>query len=270
MFQKGAPVRTFNLVAGAAAATLVLFAGMAAQAANFSVTLEAPGVQNSTANFASKGVETFDSLKSGGNQTFSSDFGTGGAVTGVYSGVDIRSASKYGGAGGTGKFASTTSGKSYSVSLSTTNPNGINYFGFALSALDPGNSLAFYKGNTLVFSFSPADLISMIGKNSAYFGNPNAAFQGKDNKEAFAFVNFFDTAGTFDKIVFSETPKVGEYESDNQTVGFFTQQSGTPAPGGSQVPSVPEPATWAMMMVGFGAAGASLRTARRNAQASAA
>ncbi len=257
-------MRNFNWVAGAAAAALVLFAG-AAQAANFSVTLEAPGVQNSTANFASKGVETFDSLAKGGNQTFSTDYGTGGAVTGVYSGVDIRSASKYGGAGGSGNFASTTGGKSYSVSLSTTNPNGINYFGFSLSALDAGNSLAFYKGNTLVFSFTPTSMLSMISGNSAYFGNPNAAFLGQDKKEAFGFVNFFDTAGTFDKIVFSETPKVGEYESDNQTVGFFTQQSGTQVES-VPVPSVPEPATWAMMVVGFGGVGAAMRTSLRNAQ----
>lgn len=257
-------MRTLNFVAGAAAVALVLFAGVAAQAANFSVTLEAPGVQNSTANFASKGVENFNSLKTGGNQSFSTDYGTGGAVTGVYSGVDIRSASKYGGAGGSGNFASTTGGASYSVSLSTTNPNGINYFGFDLSALDAGNSLSFFKGNTLVFSFTPTTLLSMINGNSAYFGNPNADFQGQDKKEAFAFVNFFDTAGTFDKVVFSETPKVGEYESDNQTVGFFTQQSGTTVPGVS-VSGVPEPATWAMTFIGLGCAGASLRSARRTA-----
>jgi PEP-CTERM motif len=51
-------------------------------------------------------------------------------------------------------------------------------------------------------------------------------------------------SGTFDQVVFTENPAVGGYESDNQTVGFFTHVGG-----------VPEPSTWAMLLLGFAGLG---------------
>src|SRR5277367_4779679 len=93
-----------RLLAGAGLA----LAASAASADTFLLTYEAPGVQNSTATFSVSGVETFDSLATGNDAPFTTDFGTGGAITGTYSGPDgvqINNADQYGGAGGVGKYA---------------------------------------------------------------------------------------------------------------------------------------------------------------------
>ncbi|WP_296600393.1 PEPxxWA-CTERM sorting domain-containing protein [Phenylobacterium sp.] len=218
----------------------------AAQADTFQVTFEAPGVQNSTAAFSSVGVETFDGIAQGGGRSFATDFGSGGVITGAYSGVDVLGADQYGGAGGTGNFASSFSG--YSLSLSTSDPAGINYFGFWLSALDSGNTVTFSRAGTALFSFSPVDVLALVGGNPAYFGNPDLG--GANGAQPYVFLNFFDRDGVFDTVTFSETIANAGYESDNHTVGFFTQESGTP---------VPEPDTWALMILGFGAVGALAR-----------
>ncbi len=232
-------------------APLVAALGMAgaAQADTFHVTFEAPGVETSTAAFSSTGVETFDGIGQGGGQTFASQFGSGGAILGSYSGVDVLAADQYGGAGGAGNYASTFG--AYSLSLSTSDPAGINYFGFWLSALDSGNTVTFSRAGSAVFSFSPGDVLALVGGNPAYFGNPDAA--GANASQAYVFLNFFDTNGAFDTVTFSETLANAGYESDNHTVGFYTAESGTP------VGSVPEPAAWMMMILGFGAVGAVVR-----------
>jgi hypothetical protein len=66
----------------------------------------------------------------------------------------------------------------------------------------------------------------------------------------YVFVNFTDTSGTFDKIVFSESGvNNGNFEIDNLTA------------------AVPEPATWAMMVAGFGLIGTFTRRRRMAAAA---
>lgn len=241
-------------------AAAVSMAG-AAQADTFHVTIEAPGVQQSTAAFSSKGVETFDAVGQGGGRSFTTDFGTSGVISGSYSGVDVLAADQYGGAGGGGNFASTSGVAGFSLNLSTSDPDGINYFGFWLSALDSGNTLTFSRAGTTLFTFTPVDVLALVGGAPAYFGNPDAPYKGQNGGQSYVFLNFFDTNGTFDKVTFSENPTIGGYESDNHTVGFFTKESGTP------VGAVPEPATWAMMIVGFGAVGAMMRRRGRAATA---
>jgi len=210
--------------------------------ATFSVSYENPGVQNSTAKFAFKGVETFDGQAIANNTGFTTDFGTAGVINGTYTGVNIDPADQYGGAGGTGKFAVTFTTAGYSLDLTTTDKRGINYFGFWLSALDPGNVIQFYSGGTLVNTFAPANVIAAIGANKEYFGNPNTPYLGFNNRQPYAFINVFDHGSTFDRVVFSETPQQGGYESDNHTVGFFTKGGGT---------SVPEPASVAVLGLGL-------------------
>jgi hypothetical protein len=248
-----------------AAAGAALIAGPAAAAVSFNYEL--PGVQNTTATFDYVGVETFDTEDLGDNTDFDTDFGTTGdpiVITGAYRNVDIRNADQYGGAGGNTRYAE-VDGAAYTLTLtakdSLNNDVPLTYFGYWLSALDRGNQLTFYNGDTIVASITPSDVLGNTGScpnfNNAYnpyCGNPNDPLANRRNKgEPYAFINVYFTGGdSFNKIVFSEIPDVGDYESDNHTVGYFVNTGGV----------VPEPATWAMMIMGFGLVGFAARRRR--------
>jgi hypothetical protein len=213
----------------------------ATTANTFTLTYEAPGVQNTTATFSEVGVETFNELSVNNGQTFTSTFGNTG-LSATYSGVDIRGADEYGGAGGTGKFASASYSDPYSVTFSTP----VDYFGYWLSSLDAGNVVSFYNGSTLEATYNAGTIFAAAVKGqSGYFGNPNTAYLGQNSSQPYAFINFYDTTGTFNKVVFSESSSnYGDYETDNQTVGIYSSIGGT-------VVSVPEPASWALMSLGL-------------------
>ncbi len=239
----------------------------AASAGPFTVRWESetPGLQNTTATFTAGGkVETFDEQTAmpGETQNITGNFGPG--YTGTYTGVQILPADQYGGAGGVGNYAvALGNGATYTLDLSqSTEP--VTYFGYWLSALDKGNQVSFYgPSDQLLFTFTPQNVIASIDAQphpSDYYGNPNAKFLGQDSSEPFVFVDFFASKGvTFDKVVFSEVNSGGGYESDNHTVGEWqTQGTGTLVPS-----SVPEPAAWALMLLGAVGIGGSLRLRRR-------
>jgi len=131
--------------------------------------------------------------------------------------------------------------------------------------------VTFYGANDQVlFQFNPQDVLNAIDTSatkSEYYGNPNAHHKGGDSSEPFVFLNFFDTTpnSTFTKVVFSEVNNgQAGYESDNHTVGdYLTEGQGTIVPLVDS--TAPEPASWALMMVGVGGMGAALRTRRRKA-----
>jgi hypothetical protein len=266
-------MKTYQLAAAVAAATLL--AGAANATAPFTVSYEgeAPGVQNTTATFNVSGVETFSKIATGLGNNFSTDFGTNGQITGVFNNVQINSADQYGGAGGDGRYPVAFGSTPYELRLSTALAGGVNYFGYWLSALDAGNLVTFFSGGQELFQFRPQDVIDAISATATpreYYGNPNANRLGQNSGEPYIFLNFFDNAGSFDKVVFQETPASGGYESDNHTVGNFVtnpglgtdvplNQSNNPPIPVANVPGVPEPASWALMLVGFGGMGTALR-----------
>ncbi|MFN7174522.1 MAG: PEPxxWA-CTERM sorting domain-containing protein, partial [Thermaurantiacus tibetensis] len=86
-----------------------------------------------------------------------------------------------------------------------------------------------------------------------HFCNPNAPF-GRACHEPFVFVNFFMTGSErLTRVVFTNSGGGTGFESDNHTVGYFTHMSGN---------AIPEPGTWAMLIVGFGLIGLAMRRRR--------
>jgi len=235
-------------VRGITAAAVLIGASGGVQrvlAATINVTIEAPGVQNSTAAFTAVGVETFDSFGTGTQPHLTSTFG--GGIVGLSAAIDgpyIGSANVYAGAGGTGNFAA-----DYSGPITVTLNQNVTYFGLWISAMNDGNVITLYNGATEVTTFDTATMDALVGGNTGYFGNPNSNFLHGDPQEPFAFVNFYDETGSFNKIVLSGI----YFETDNYTVGTFASESGTSV--------VPEPAT--MTIMGVGVAGLGMIRRRR-------
>jgi PEP-CTERM motif len=202
------------------------------------MTPNAASVCGSTAG-CTVGYETFSYATPGTLSSYTSNFSSGTGVASVYSGVyspiQINAADQYGGAGGTGNYDAVFGTSNTLTVANTQTGRGINYFGIWISALDSGNELQFYNGGTLVYTFTSQNLITALGScangnaGNAYCGNPSDYYA--DSGEQFAYVNFVDTVGTFNKIVFTQTGG-GGFESDNQAVAYnsaFTT-TGTPEP----------------------------------------
>jgi hypothetical protein len=233
-------------------AIVLLGAAPSVWADTFSVTQLGAGVQT-PASATTTFYENFNSGLGAGNTT---TFG-GSTITGTYSGdFAINPASQFGGAGGTGFFMDTSTPGglpgSYTLSLNAS----VNYFGLWFSALDSGNILSFYNGATLVYTFDAAIYASLVGNcpnvSNPYCGNPNTNFLGEDSGQQYAYLNFLDTTGTFNTIVVTEDPAVGEFESDNQAVA----QNVTSIPG-TPLQATPEPSTLLLFGTGIlGVAGA--------------
>lgn len=246
-----------KLIIGAAVFALSAVSASAAVV----VTAENAGVQNTTdTSMDVYGVETFNNRTRNQLNNFTSNFGTSGAtqISGAYSGGYIRSADVFGGAGGDTRYIESDE-TPYTITFTTSNDADLNYFGLWLSALDGGNHITFYKGNVEVFAFTPATMLGLTGncpsRHNDYCANPNREFRNENKNEPYAFLNFYFKDGqSFDKIKFFEKPNIGDLESDNHTVGYFLPTD-----------VVPEPATWAMLIAGFGLVGMAARRRRGTA-----
>jgi len=213
----------------AGAAAVALMAG-AAQAATF-VTVEAAGVQNTTVAFLTA-VETFDALTPGIQVPTSTAFASFGAPA-TFTSTSILVADEYGGAGGIGNQVAVRETGDLDINFTGTP---LNFFGVWASALDANNTVSFYQGNTLLSSIN----LTAFSLGGSYNGNPTAPFLGQNSSEKYAFFNFRITEG-YDRVVLSQNGG-GGFELDNVTIGV-----------------VPEPATWGLMIVGFGLVGFAAR-----------
>lgn len=110
-------------------------------------------------------------------------------------------------------IGSTTTPQSASLSLGS----GVNYLGFYWGSVDSYNSLTLYNGNTVLATYTGSDVL-----------NPANGYQGASGS---AYVNFFASGPLITSAVFTST--AAAFEVDSITAG------------------VPEPATWAMMVLGF-------------------
>ena len=172
---------------------------------------QAPGLTNST--LAGTSVFTFNGFANGTHLTNAVWSGVG-----TYDLLYIINANQYGGAAGSGYSVESARVGLGAVPTSTLNlTTAISYFGMWWSAGDANNFLSFYSGNNLIASFSTATLLSRLP--NTYFGNHTPGYVGADGSEAFAFINFYGTAGTtFDKIVLSDPSTTSGFESDNHTI----------------------------------------------------
>ena len=199
------------------------------------------------------GVETFNTRTAADfTRGFTTDFGTGGAITGTYASVGtpnlvVQGNDAYGGsttpAAAAYAYPELFSG-SYKLTLSTQSVPGVNYFGLWISALDNNNDLQFYSKGTLLLDFTPTLMrtyIAQLPTASSYYGNPE---NGQDTGEPFAFVNFFASGGTFDTVVFTNNSSGSGFESDNDTVAYRTAAT-------TFGNAIPEPASLTVLAAGL-------------------
>ncbi|WP_066963013.1 PEPxxWA-CTERM sorting domain-containing protein [Rhizorhabdus dicambivorans] len=228
---------------GKAVIALAAIAGLAAMPARAAVLVSVNAGGSATANLPGYNfsVANLDNAANGlSTVSFAGSSITGTTTSGF---VNIGNANVYGGAGGTGMFG-TVNGDPATIQLSQS----VNYFGLWGSALDGNNTVALYDGDNLLGSFAlQSTLQNAPGFGSAYAGNP---FGGGNGGELYAFFNF-QSDSAFNRVQLIQNGG-GGFEFDNLTVGT------------SSVPiTAPEPATWAMMLVGFGLIGALLRNRAR-------
>ncbi len=216
-----------KFIAGVAAAMLI---GSAVHAATI-VTVEAAGVQNTTVALPTA-VETFDALTPGNQVPTSAAFASFGAPA-TFTSTSILVADQYGGAGGVGNQVAVRETGDLVISFTTT----LSYFGVWASALDAANTVTFFKNGVELSSTN----LTAFALDSSYNGNPTAPYFGQNSNEKYAFFNFAVSEG-YDTVVLSQNGG-GGFELDNVTIGA----------------TVPEPATWALMIVGFGLVGIGMR-----------
>ena len=198
------------------------------------VSVEAPGALRTTASLYFAAVETFDVRPTDGSvATVNTNFPVIG-VFGNFTGAQILPADQYTGAGGVGNGVAVRNTGDLDITL-TGRP--LNYFGVWASALDGANTVTFYKGARQIDSIN----LTAFPLSAAYAGNPSGPFAGQNSSEKYAFFNIA-VSGGYDRAVLSQNGG-GGFELDNITVGT----------------TVPEPASWALMVAGFGLVGIAQR-----------
>jgi hypothetical protein len=177
-------------------------------------------------NSASLGAANF----SDANATFAS---TGGASV-VVNSLAGQYAAPYFGPGQPGQdatqYLSVFGGSSEKITLAS-NLVG-NVFGLYIGSLDTYNSIQFFNGSTAGTLITGSDIVTATGMSTA--------LSNQNNYNSNRFVEF-SGFGPFTSVVLKSDSN--SFEVDNVTFDVTSSNSLTPG--------VPEPSTWAMMILGF-------------------
>jgi len=182
-------------------------------------TTEAAGVQQTSV--AGTVTESFNLLPVGPLAAYASEIGQYSA------GGQVSSPNAWGGSGQSLYLA--VGAQSSTLSYSVDFVRDLNFFGIYWAAGDRLNELRFYNGNSLIQSFSTAQVFA--GLSSAYDGNPNT---GANRSEKYAYLNFFTTGNTtFNRVQFYNAGTSTGFETDNHSIREFVNpvvETQTPEP----------------------------------------
>jgi hypothetical protein len=175
-----------------------------------------------------------------GNDTTHFSYTGGGTFTGTSTSAaqPLGDATHYG-AAGTGTFGTPAQGTP--DTMFATNP-GYEFLTFSayIGSLDDYNTISFFRNGTLIDSFSGTALAAIAGAGTIADGSKT----GDEANRRFFFT--FDASDKVNQIVFSSFAPAFEFDNFAATIT-----------------GVPEPQTWAMMILGFGFIGFMLRNGRR-------
>jgi hypothetical protein len=139
------------------------------------------------------------------------------------------------------KYLAVFDGNKVDIKLGTS----VNYFGVGLGAISPGNTFSFYRGNTLVKSYSTADFNAAASLQAAQHG-------GEKNGFGHFYAN--NASESFDRMVISQVGG-GGFETDNHAFNIGSGGFNFDDPS----KSVPEPG----IMLGLAAIGGSVFAKRK-------
>jgi hypothetical protein len=238
-----------------------------ASASGFDVYLSAPASQ--TTIFTDTLTETFSGFTTGVyTNNLVANIGT--YQLDATSRLAVVANNQYG--TGTGNYVALGAQSSSSAPVTLQLSGSHSYFGFSWNAGDANNELFFYDGSELVGYYSTANVTGLL-KNATVTALNGATYQSSDyygqpgthlnSNEPYAFINFIDQGGKFDKIVFGNSHTTGTgFESDNHTIRIAA-----PGPDTSFVfvgSAVPEPGNVALL-IGIGLSGTAFVKRRKKA-----
>jgi len=175
-----------------------------------------------------------------GDDTTHFSYTGGGTFTGTSASAaaPLGDATHYG-AAGTGTYGTPAQGTP--DTMFSTNP-GYEFLTFSayIGSLDDYNTISFFHSGTEIGSFSGTALAAIAGNGTIADGSKT----GDEANRRFFFT--FDASDQVNQIVFSSFAPAFEFDNFAATIT-----------------GVPEPQTWAMMILGFGFIGFMLRNGRR-------
>ncbi len=251
-----AAVSTLGLAATPALASTTVYAGQDVNPGPGLAVATNPNADAASASFQSaldgNSVESFEGFANGTSAPLNLSFtGSAGSLNATLSGSGTVRTAPRSSPTGSGQFA----------------VDGNNYF-----FIDGTSFTVTFDSPIAAFGFFAADLEDLVGINVTlnYDGGGSAAYNLGDVYGPYSgpflasgsvhFLGFIDVDNPFASVVFSGVNAGGDFLAfDKFTIGDAAQVVNPPSG------VIPEPATWAMMIAGFGLVGGAMRR-RRMAQ----